>query len=326
MFGVEAAIQSINPFGTDQVYLVRIPEDGEYRFTYIVSLLGNYDCMVDWGDGSPPSNVTGFFGAEKEHNYPGAGDYIVRVSGLSSMCSYGTIPAETANGRIIEVIQLGHTGLAGGLLDSWGDLHNLIKFHSGDCDTSQVTGGPRMINNAPLLTDLDLTSMNMSSFEGDAEFLKGTDNYGTDNYNKILIAWSNQSPNLQDGVAIHMGMVTPTDAGLAAKQYLIDVHGWLITDALTPPPTFTGVMPDILYTIGAAIPPYDASVHFASGAAVDLYEMRCIGGDYPEGICINPTTGIISGTADFANTGSTTVDASNEYGITSSNVFEYNFL
>jgi surface protein len=52
----------------------------------------------------------------------------------------------------------------------------------------------------------------------------------TENYDKILIGWASQSPNLNDYVMLGAEGISYCDAE-DARQLLIDEHGWTITDA-----------------------------------------------------------------------------------------------
>ena len=92
---------------------------------------GNYNCTIDWGDGSETEHVGGKNSIAKrpEHTYSQAGDYNISISGK---CSYFVLSANAYSStypellkKLIKIVSWG-TVEAGGY--GFGDAENLVEI------------------------------------------------------------------------------------------------------------------------------------------------------------------------------------------------------
>ena len=92
---------------------------------------GNYNCTIDWGDGSEKEHVGGENSIAKrpEHTYSQAGDYNISISGK---CSYFVLSANAYSStypellkKLIKIVSWG-TVEAGGY--GFGDAENLVEI------------------------------------------------------------------------------------------------------------------------------------------------------------------------------------------------------
>ncbi len=123
-----------------------IPSDN-YKFTLPLktdekSVLV-YNFNIDWGDGTPISEITSFDDVDKFHIYATSGTYTIMIQGT---CEGFQNTIEPFNRLLIEVVNLGNVG--------WKDLskgfwNNLFLENISGGDTSSVTNMSQMFFNTP---------------------------------------------------------------------------------------------------------------------------------------------------------------------------------
>ncbi|PLW79406.1 hypothetical protein C0585_07935 [Candidatus Woesearchaeota archaeon] len=125
-------------------------------------------------------------------------------------------------------------------LSSWNtsnvvDMNGMFSFNSGfngdisGWDTHNVTSMQSMFKSASSFNQ-DISGWNMSNVVTMWTMFDGS-GLSTLNYNKILIGWASQSPNLQDSVNLHASGIQYTSAAISARNdTLIGIHSWSISD------------------------------------------------------------------------------------------------
>ncbi|MGB0524502.1 MAG: BspA family leucine-rich repeat surface protein [Flammeovirgaceae bacterium] len=182
------------------------------------SFFTNYNYVVDWGDGTVETGLT----TDATHTYASAGTYTVEISG-DFPAIYFNNGGDRAKIRSIE--QWGTT--------AWQSFDS--AFYGCSNMTDQATDAPDL----SLVTNMRAAFRECNAFDGNlsnwdmtnvADLTNMLDNCGlsTENYDKLLIAWSMQSVrnNLNLGASGLAYCVSEIE-----RQKLIDDFGWTITDA-----------------------------------------------------------------------------------------------
>lgn len=82
--------------------------------TMIAPVVGEMDCMIDWGDGTTDhiqGYFDGLFNPQPNHLYAQGGTYQIRISGQMPWMDIGLSFTDTEAGYITAVVQWGNTGL-----------------------------------------------------------------------------------------------------------------------------------------------------------------------------------------------------------------------
>ena len=116
-------------------------KSNDYNFTFPIKKNLNYDFIIDWGDGTPQSEVTSFEDEDKHHVYTNSGKYTITVIGLCE--GFENSSAENFSGgphseNLIKVLNLGNMG--------WKDLSFAFLLNY---NLTEVLGG-----HTPALTDM----------------------------------------------------------------------------------------------------------------------------------------------------------------------------
>ncbi|MCJ8315324.1 MAG: BspA family leucine-rich repeat surface protein, partial [Pseudomonadales bacterium] len=96
-------------------------------------------------------------------------------------------------------------------------------------DLSSVTGMDSMLRDAKSF-DQDLSAWNINNVEHMNFILSGTD-LSTENYDLLLLSWSNQMPKDNVTFGASNTQYTPDSLTQSARTALIDTFGWTIVDA-----------------------------------------------------------------------------------------------
>jgi len=108
-----------------------------------------------------------------------------------------------------------------------GMFNNAIDFNQniGEWDVSQVTDMSFMFTGADSFNQ-DISAWNVSKVT-DMSVMFNASGISTDNYDNILIGWSQQA--LQSDVQFGAGDINFCN-GAAARQSILETYGWTITD------------------------------------------------------------------------------------------------
>ena len=201
----------------------RVPADSK---TITLPLVNghNYNFTVDWGDGSPISEITEHNDPDKTHTYAAAGDYNLLIEGLLEAWSFNN--AEDGDKDKIRSVEdfgdLDYKNLSG----AFHGCTNLEDFKGGV--TSDVTDMSSMFEGAtsanPDVSNWDVSSVtNMTSMFDDSAL-------STANYNAFLINLADNNA-LVENVTLGVGTIQyDSFAARTALDTLVDDRGWTITD------------------------------------------------------------------------------------------------
>ena len=138
----------------------------------IVNVSGvNYNCAIDWGDGSGTENfvLTGTGGGQEyiPHTYTSSGDHAVTITGTFPRQYFEQYDA-TAITYASKLISVSNLGLVGWtyLGYSFCQCANMTSFVAGETDTSAVSGISSMFDMAgvaPVGLSLDMSGMDLSN-------------------------------------------------------------------------------------------------------------------------------------------------------------------
>ena len=119
----------------------RVPADNKTITLPLVSG-HNYNFTVDWGDGSPVSEITGHDDDDKMHTYANEGDYNLLIAGLLEAWSFNNAGDKDKILSVKDFGDLGYKNLSG----AFHGCANLSAFEGGV--TSNVTDMANMFNGA----------------------------------------------------------------------------------------------------------------------------------------------------------------------------------
>ena len=140
----------------------RVSADGEtITLPLVDDAMYTYNFTVDWGDGSPISEITSFDDADKTHTYETAGDYNLVIEGTLEAWSFNNAD-DGDKDKILSVEDfgdLGYTNLSG----AFHGCTNLEDFEGGV--TSAVTDMSSMFEGATD-TNPDVSNWDVSSVTG----------------------------------------------------------------------------------------------------------------------------------------------------------------
>ena len=214
--------------------------------------LGTFNAVVDWGDSSPPETITTYNGFS--HVYDDIGDHTISITGTFPNIFFNSGGDKL---KIKRVTNLGTVGWAT-FRRAFEGCTNLTGFTAGSTDTSAVTDMFAMFNACTGLTTVDasfdtssVTSMfamfqtcsGLTSLVGVEDWdITGLDSTNdltnfltggkmtTAQYDALLVKWEAQDPF--NGMTASFGASKYTGGGAAAtaRQDLIDIDGWSISD------------------------------------------------------------------------------------------------
>ena len=201
----------------------KISADGEtITLPLVDDAAYTYDFTVDWGDGSPISEITSFDDADKTHTYEAAGDYNLVIEGTLEAWSFNNAGDKDKILSVENFGDLGYTNLSG----AFQGCTNLEDFKGGV--TSDVTDMSSMFEGAtsanPDVSNWDVSSVtNMTSMFDDSAL-------STANYNAFLINLADNNA-LVENVTLGVGTIQyDSFAARTALDTLVDDRGWTITD------------------------------------------------------------------------------------------------
>ena len=183
-----------------------------------------YNFTVDWGDGSPISEITSFDDADKTHTYETAGDYNLVIEGTLEAWSFNNVE-DGDKDKILSVENfgdLGYTNLSGAFHGST----NLSAFAGGV--TSAVTDMTSMFEGAtnanPDVSNWDVSSVtNMTNMFNSSGLSK-------ENYDAFLINLADNNASVSNVTLGAIGIYYSSDDAKTARDTLNDRRNWTITD------------------------------------------------------------------------------------------------
>ena len=225
---------------------------GAFETITIPTQAGTFNAVVDWGDGTVETITTynGF-----SHEYAAIDDYTISITGVFPSIYMNGSASST---KLKQVTNLGTVGWTA-LNNAFYGCTNLTSFVSGSCDTSTVQNLQQMFNGCIGLVTADVSGLDTSSVSNmvytfsncqaltsmvgvedwDITGLNGTGDLTnfltvgkmtTAQYDNLLINWRAQDPF--NGMTPSFGASKYTGGGAAAtaRQDLIDIDGWSISD------------------------------------------------------------------------------------------------
>ena len=106
------------------------------------------------------------------------------------------------------------------------DCSSLTSLDVSNFDTSKVTSMIRMFENCQNL-DVDVSNFNISSLLN-ADYMFSSSGFGNANYDKLLVSWAGQAPNIQYDVPFRAGSAKYTKK--AERDVLVGIYRWIISD------------------------------------------------------------------------------------------------
>ena len=182
----------------------------------------NYNFTVDWGDGSPISEITSFDDADKTHTYEAAGDYNLVIEGTLEAWSFNNTGDKDKIRSVENFGDLGYKNLSGAFFG----CANLSVFEGGV--TSDVTDMTSMFEGAtsadPNVSNWDVSKVtDMTNMFDDSGL-------STANYSAFLINLADNNA-LVENVTLGVGTIQyDSFAARTALDTLVDDRGWTITD------------------------------------------------------------------------------------------------
>ena len=214
---------------------------------------GAFNAVVDWGDSSPPETITSSTGFV--HTYATAGDHTISITGQFPNIYFNNGGDKA---KIKKVLNLGTVGWTR-FDNAFFGCNALTDFTVGTADSSLVNNVATMFYNCTSLETIDVSGLdtalvsNMSAVFRDcisATSIVGVEDWDitglnstgdltnfltvgsmtTAQYDALLVKWRAQDPF--NGMTPSFGASTYTggSAAATARQDLIDIDGWSISD------------------------------------------------------------------------------------------------
>ena len=202
----------------------RVSADGEtITLPLVDDAMYTYNFTVDWGDGSPISEITSFDDADKTHTYETAGDYNLVIEGTLEAWSFNNVEdGDKDKIRSVEDFgDLGYTNLSGAFHGST----NLSAFAGGV--TSDVTDMTSMFEGATRANP-DVSNWDVSSVT-DMTNMFNSSGLSKENYDAFLINLANNNASVEDVILGAIGIYYSSDDAKTARDTLND-RNWTITD------------------------------------------------------------------------------------------------
>lgn len=126
----------------------------------------NYDFVIDWGDGTPPSTITAWDSPNITHTYAEAGNYVLTMEGTLEAWSFNNLGDKN---KIIHIEDLGRMGWKS-FKNAFNGCSNLTYIYGGVTD--DVTDMSGMFSGA-VLAEPDTSNWNTSKVTNMAGMFNG---------------------------------------------------------------------------------------------------------------------------------------------------------
>ncbi|MBN1648967.1 MAG: Ig-like domain-containing protein [Spirochaetales bacterium] len=142
---------------------------------------GTYDCIVDWGDGLPTSEITAYDDPDRTHTYSSAGTYQVEISGMIEGWSFYVSSSDYQDARkLVGVSSWGVLSL-GDCSGHFADCRYLVITATDAPDLSDTTSLHNTFYNCDALTDIpSLDSWDTSTITIMRAAFLDAENFNTD--------------------------------------------------------------------------------------------------------------------------------------------------
>ena len=181
-----------------------------------------YDFTVDWGDGSPISEITAHNDEDKAHTYAEAGDYNLVIEGTLEAWSFNNAGDKDKIRSVEDFGDLGYTNLSGAFHGST----NLSAFAGGV--TSDVTDMTSMFEGATNANP-DVSNWDVSSVT-DMTNMFNSSGLSKENYDAFLINLADNNASVEDVILGAIGIYYSSDDAKTARDTLANDRNWTITD------------------------------------------------------------------------------------------------
>ena len=224
----------------------RVPADNK-TITLPLVTGHNYNFTVDWGDGSPISEITEHNDPDRIHTYAAAGDYELLIAGLLEAWSFNNAGDKDKILSVESFGDLGYTNLsgafhgstslsafAGGVTSDVTDMSSMFEGATSanpdvsNWDVSNITDMTNMFNGATA-ADPDVSGWVVSEVT-DMTNMFDDSGLSTANYNAFLINLADNNA-LVENVTLGVGTIQyDSFAARTALDALVGDRGWTITD------------------------------------------------------------------------------------------------
>ena len=181
-----------------------------------------YDFTVDWGDGSPISEITAHDDEDKAHTYAEAGDYNLVIKGTLEAWSFNNAGDKDKIRSVENFGDLGYKNLSG----AFQGCANLGDFEGGV--TSDVTDMSSMFEGATNVNP-DVSNWDVSKVT-DMTNLFNSSGLSTANYDAFLINLADNNASVEDVILGATGIYYYSDDAKTARDTLANDRNWTITD------------------------------------------------------------------------------------------------
>ena len=226
----------------------KVSADGEtITLPLVDDAMYTYNFTVDWGDGSPISEITAHDDEDKVHTYAAAGDYNLVIEGtleawsfndtgdkdkILSVENFGDLGYKNLSGAFYGCVNLGV--FEGGVTSDVTDMTSMFEGATqanpdvSGWDVSSVTDMANMFNGATA-ADPDVSGWVVSEVT-DMTNMFNASGLSTANYNAFLINLADNNASVEN-VTLGVGAIQyDSFAARTALDALVDDRGWTITD------------------------------------------------------------------------------------------------
>ena len=225
----------------------RVLADGETITLPLVDDGSTYNFTVDWGDGSPISEITAHDDEDKTHTYENEGDYNLVIEGtleawsfnnagdkdkILSVESFGDLGYKNLSGAFHGCANLGV--FKGGITSDVTDMSSMFEGATAanpdvsNWDVSKVTDMTSMFEGATAANP-DVSNWDVSKVTDMTDMFNGS-GLSTANYDAFLINLADNNASVENVTLGATGIQYSSYYAKIAQDTLEDDRGWTITD------------------------------------------------------------------------------------------------